>query len=134
MRGTERARDIYRFVELGRDQDLEVRFIEYMPFDGNKWSEKKMLSFGEMLALIRQKISTTSRRCRITRTTPARHTKFPGFAGQNRLHHEHDAQLLWDLQPPSGSPRMGNLKVCLFGNAEVSLRDILRESNDGKPS
>ena len=27
----------------------------------------------------------------------------------------------------------GNLKVCLFGNAEVSLRDILRESNDGRP-
>jgi len=27
----------------------------------------------------------------------------------------------------------GNLKVCLFGNAEVSLRDILRESNNGKP-
>jgi GTP 3',8-cyclase len=27
----------------------------------------------------------------------------------------------------------GNLKVCLFGNTEVSLRDILRESNNGEP-
>lgn len=27
----------------------------------------------------------------------------------------------------------GNLKVCLFGNAEVSLRDILREINEGEP-
>jgi len=27
----------------------------------------------------------------------------------------------------------GNLKVCLHGNAEVSLRDILRQSNDGQP-
>jgi cyclic pyranopterin phosphate synthase len=27
----------------------------------------------------------------------------------------------------------GNLKVCLFGNAEVSLRDILRKSNHGEP-
>lgn len=27
----------------------------------------------------------------------------------------------------------GNLKVCLFGNAEVSLRDILRLSNGGEP-
>jgi cyclic pyranopterin phosphate synthase len=27
----------------------------------------------------------------------------------------------------------GNLKVCLFGNAEVSLRDILRKTNDGHP-
>ena len=27
----------------------------------------------------------------------------------------------------------GNLKVCLFGNSEVSLRDILREANHGQP-
>ncbi|KAL7798141.1 hypothetical protein V8C37DRAFT_407811 [Trichoderma ceciliae] len=27
----------------------------------------------------------------------------------------------------------GNLKVCLFGNAEVSLQDVLRESNGGEP-
>jgi len=25
------------------------------------------------------------------------------------------------------------LKVCLFGNAEVSLRDLLRKDNDGQP-
>lgn len=27
----------------------------------------------------------------------------------------------------------GNLKVCLFGRDEVSLRDIVREYNDGQP-
>ena len=27
----------------------------------------------------------------------------------------------------------GNLKVCLFGNAEVSVRDILRKVNQGEP-
>ena len=27
----------------------------------------------------------------------------------------------------------GNLKVCLFGNAEVSLRDVLRRGNEGRP-
>ncbi len=27
----------------------------------------------------------------------------------------------------------GNLKACLFGNAESSLRDILRQSNNGRP-
>ena len=24
---------------------LQVRFIEYMPFDGNKWSDLKMMSY-----------------------------------------------------------------------------------------
>jgi len=27
----------------------------------------------------------------------------------------------------------GNLKVCLFGNTEVSLRDLLRKDNNGQP-
>jgi cyclic pyranopterin phosphate synthase len=27
----------------------------------------------------------------------------------------------------------GNLKVCLHGNAEVSLRDVLRQGNNGQP-
>ena len=34
-------------------QNLDVRFIEYMPFDGNKWSVNKFFPFQEMLALIK---------------------------------------------------------------------------------
>lgn len=28
--------EIVSFAELGRNDDIEVRFIEYMPFDRNK--------------------------------------------------------------------------------------------------
>ena len=31
---------------------MDVRFIEYMPFDGNKWNTKKMVSYREMLKQI----------------------------------------------------------------------------------
>ena len=34
-------------------QKMDVRFIEYMPFDGNKWSVNKFFPYQEMLALIR---------------------------------------------------------------------------------
>ncbi|KIX07279.1 molybdenum cofactor biosynthesis protein A [Rhinocladiella mackenziei CBS 650.93] len=130
MRGLN-EREILPFVELGRDQDLEVRFIEYMPFDGNKWSEEKMMSFGEMLALIRQKYPDVHK-VQDHKNDTSKTYQVPSFAGRigfitsmthnfcgtcNRLRITGD----------------GNLKVCLFGNAEVSLRDILRESNDGKP-
>jgi cyclic pyranopterin phosphate synthase len=30
-----------------------LRFIEYMPFDGNKWNTKKMVPYQEMLNIIR---------------------------------------------------------------------------------
>ena len=29
--------EILDFVELTRESPLDVRFIEYMPFDGNAW-------------------------------------------------------------------------------------------------
>jgi hypothetical protein len=35
--------------ELGREKPIEVRFIEYMPFGGNKWNQGKMFSYQEML-------------------------------------------------------------------------------------
>lgn len=40
--------EICDFVELTRQQPINVRFIEYMPFDGNVWSHRKMVSFKEM--------------------------------------------------------------------------------------
>ena len=47
--------EILDFVELTRNQSLDVRFIEYMPFDGNKWKSEKLMSFKEMLTTIRAK-------------------------------------------------------------------------------
>lgn len=49
--------EINNFVELTRNSRLEVRFIEYMPFDGNKWKSQKMITFREMLAIIKDKYS-----------------------------------------------------------------------------
>jgi cyclic pyranopterin phosphate synthase len=130
MRGMN-EREIIPFVELGREQDLEVRFIEYMPFDGNKWSQGKMLSYQEMLDMIREKYPTL-RKVQDHKNDTSKTYEIPGFVGRmgfitsmthnfcgtcNRLRITSD----------------GNLKVCLFGNAEVSLRDILRKSNNGNP-
>lgn len=43
------------FVELTRDKEIDVRFIEYMPFEGNKWNDKKMVPYAEMVDKIRKK-------------------------------------------------------------------------------
>jgi hypothetical protein len=41
------------FVELTRHAAVNVRFIEYMPFDGNVWAEPKLLPYADMLAAVR---------------------------------------------------------------------------------
>ncbi|PBP16266.1 molybdenum cofactor biosynthesis prote [Diplocarpon rosae] len=130
MRGMN-EREIIPFVELGREQEIEVRFIEYMPFDGNKWSQGKMLSYQEMLGVIRAKYPTL-RKVQDHENDTSKTYEIPGFVGKigfitsmthnfcgscNRLRITSD----------------GNLKVCLFGNAEVSLRDIIRKTNQGNP-
>ncbi|KKZ61563.1 hypothetical protein EMCG_00546 [[Emmonsia] crescens] len=130
MRGMN-DREILPFVELGREKPLEVRFIEYMPFDGNKWSQGKMLPYKEMLSMIREKYPNLEKVADHKNDTSKTY-RVPGFEGRvgfitsmthnfcgtcNRLRITSD----------------GNLKVCLFGNAEVSLRDMIRKENNGEP-
>ncbi|KAK8157969.1 hypothetical protein BKA80DRAFT_130997 [Phyllosticta citrichinensis] len=130
MRGLN-DRDIIPFVELGREKDIEVRFIEYMPFDGNKWNQQKMMSYADMLDVIRSKYPDIAP-AKGHKNDTSKSWQIPGFVGKvgfitsmthnfcgtcNRLRITSD----------------GNLKVCLFGNTEVSLRDILRKDNGGKP-
>lgn len=122
---------ILPFVEKTRDEDVEVRFIEYMPFGGNKWSQKKMLPYSEMLDMIREKYPDVAR-LKDARNDTSKTWQIPGFTGRigfitsmthnfcgtcNRLRITSD----------------GNLKVCLHGDAEVSLRDLLREEHGGEP-
>ena len=42
------------FVELTRHKSINVRFIEYMPFDGNVWAEPKMVTYRQMLDAVQQ--------------------------------------------------------------------------------
>ncbi|KAG5930412.1 hypothetical protein E4U42_001659 [Claviceps africana] len=130
MRGVNDGQ-VLPFVEMTREKDLEVRFIEYMPFDGNRWNKNKMLGYSEMLDMIRAQ-HPGLRKVVDHKNDTSKAWHIPGFAGRigfitsmthnfcgtcNRLRITSD----------------GNLKVCLFGNAEVSLRDILRRCNNGDP-
>lgn len=47
--------EVSSFVELTRHLAVSVRFIEYMPFDGNKWSTTKLVPSAKLLADITSK-------------------------------------------------------------------------------
>lgn len=130
MRGLN-ERDILPFVEMGREKDIEVRFIEYMPFGGNKWSEGKMIGFQEMLQIIRTKYPDL-RRVPGHKNDTSKTFAVPGFVGKVGF----ITSMTNDFCGTCNRLRItsdGNLKVCLHGNAEVSLRDLLREDNRGLP-
>uniref|UniRef100_A0A8C5VFA2 Molybdenum cofactor biosynthesis protein 1 n=1 Tax=Microcebus murinus TaxID=30608 RepID=A0A8C5VFA2_MICMU len=116
--------ELLDFVALTEGLPLDVRFIEYMPFDGNKWNFKKMVSYKEMLDTIRQQWPELERLPEEESST-AKAFRIPGFQGQISFitsMSEHFCGTCNRLRITAD----GNLKVCLFGNSEVSLRDHLR--------
>ncbi|NXI71087.1 MOCS1 protein, partial [Anseranas semipalmata] len=116
--------ELLGFVEFTKDLPLDVRFIEYMPFDGNKWNFKKMVSYKEMLDTIKQRWPELEKLpCEASST--AKSYKVPHFQGQISFitsMSEHFCGSCNRLRITAD----GNLKVCLFGSSEVSLRDHLR--------
>jgi cyclic pyranopterin phosphate synthase len=130
MRGLN-EREILPFVEMGREKDIEVRFIEYMPFGGNKWSENKMISFQEMVDIIRTKYPGLARIPGHKNDT-SKTFQVPGFVGKVGF----ITSMTNDFCGTCNRLRItsdGNLKVCLHGNDEVSLRDLLRKDNNNEP-
>ncbi|PIN25145.1 Cyclic pyranopterin phosphate synthase [Handroanthus impetiginosus] len=106
--------EICDFVGLTREKPINVRFIEFMPLDGNVWNVKKLVPYTEMLDIVGKQF-TELQRIQDHPTETAKNFRIEGHeAGCNRL------RLLAD----------GNFKVCLFGPSEVSLRDPLRHGVD----
>lgn len=116
------------FVELTREKPINIRFIEFMPFDGNVWNVKKLVPYSEMMGTVLKKFPGL-KRLNDHPTETAKNFQIEGHsgtvsfitsmtehfcAGCNRL------RILAD----------GNLKVCLFGPSEVSLRDPMRAGAD----
>ncbi|XP_024376132.1 GTP 3',8-cyclase, mitochondrial isoform X3 [Physcomitrium patens] len=116
--------EILDFVELTRDKPINVRFIEFMPFDGNVWNSKKLVSYMEMMDMIKKKFPSIHR-LEDHPTDTAKNFQVEGFQGTVSFITSMTQHFC------SGCNRLrlmadGNLKVCLFGPAEVSLRDAIR--------
>lgn len=115
--------EIVRFVEHFADRDVTVRFIEFMPFAGNRWDAAGLYPYTAMKEQLEERFrleriasdpSAVGKdfrieglRCRVGFVT----SMTQNFcSGCDRLRVTAD----------------GFLKTCLFGKEEVSLRDLLR--------
>lgn len=116
--------ELIDFVDLARDLPIEVRFIEYMPFDGNGWGTDRFVSYEDMLARVLAAYPDL-RRLEGGAHDTARTYAVPGHSGTIGFIASMSAAFC------AGCNRLrltadGSLKVCLFGNREVSLRDAMR--------
>ncbi len=49
--------EIIDFINLTKELPINIRFIEFMPFDGNKWDMKKMVSYKEVMDVVNSSFS-----------------------------------------------------------------------------
>lgn len=116
--------ELVSFAELAREYPIEVRFIEFMPFAGNRWSIEQMLPYKQLLDSllssfpkleplppVSNEISKVYKDPSMLGTIGFISSISDNFcSGCNRLRLTAD----------------GQLKSCLFGRQETSLRDLLR--------
>jgi len=123
MRGTNDA-EVIDFARLSMTMPIDVRFIEYMPFDENGWSSNLMVPARELLSSLQEELPGLQR-IETDANDVARTWAYPGALGRVSFVSSMTEQFC------GGCNRIrltadGNLKVCLFGASEVSLRDAMR--------
>lgn len=112
------------FAAWAAREPIEVRFIEVMPFGGNGWDRAALVSMAETRAAVEAAVGPLGR-CADAPDATAQTFRRPGWRGR--------VGFVASMTAPfcAGCSRLrvtadGALKVCLFGAAEVSLRDALR--------
>lgn len=117
--------ELEAFCELTRHMPLDVRFIEYMPFNENQWQTNGFVSYQQMQGQIGHRLEREH-------DGPNDTTKWWRLAGDRAdtlgrigfitSMSEHFCGTCNRLRLTAD----GQLKVCLFGKTEVSLRDLMR--------
>jgi len=116
--------EVLDFVEMTKDRPISIRFIEFMPFTGNKWDKAKMVPSGDLLQRIASQYPSVRKAADEFNET-ARSYTIPGHRGSIAFissMSDHFCSTCNRLRITAD----GNIKVCLFGPNELSLRDALR--------
>ena len=121
--------EIIDFIKLTIKENLKIRFIEFMPFDGNAWNTDKLVSeafilnkandhFNKQVLRLKDKPNDTSRNYKIKES-------IGGFAIISSV-----TNPFCDTCNRIRLTADGKLKNCLFSNNETNLLEDFRNNID----
>jgi cyclic pyranopterin phosphate synthase len=119
--------ELIDFVEWTRTAPIDVRFIEFMPFNGNKWSSERVVTAKEMLEQI-----STRFNCEpvvAQKHDTSRKYKIAGHAGTVAFISTMSSDFCGDCNRIRLTAD-GKLKNCLFSKGETDLLTSFRAGND----
>ena len=124
--------ELVDFVELTKTSPLDVRFIEFMPFDSNNWSSEKTITQAEILTQLENHFGNRIEKLVDESNFIAREYQLKEAVGTFGI--------ISTVSNPfcSGCNRIrltadGKIKNCLFSNQEMNLLQMHRNGEDLVP-
>ena len=116
--------DIYPMLELTKHDDVSVRFIEEMPFNGTEgqgnatiWPAKKIMTYIEE-KYTHQKMADPP-------ASTSLNYKIPGYVGSFGIIPAYTRTFCGSCNRIRLTPQ-GTLRTCLYGEGQVNFRDLIR--------
>lgn len=125
--------EIIDFINLTKKLDVQIRFIEFMPFNGNQWDKSKLVTYAEILEKVQNNFPSESiLRTKDKPNDTAKNHKISDFKGSFSV----ISSVTNPFCNTCNRIRLtadGKLKNCLFSNTETTLLDTLRRGESILP-
>lgn len=124
--------EIIDFIEFTKENNVHFRFIEFMPFDGNKWDWSKGLSYKEMMAIVNNVFKEKVLKIGDQKNDTAKNYQIDGYKGTFAV----ISSVTNPFCDNCNRIRLtadGRLKNCLFSGSETDLLTPLRNGIDIQP-
>ena len=116
--------DIYPMLELTKHDDVSVRFIEEMPFNGTEgqgnatiWPAKKIMTYIEEKYTHQKMVDPPA--------STSLNYKIPGYVGSFGIIPAYTRTFCGSCNRIRLTPQ-GTLRTCLYGEGQVNFRDFIR--------
>jgi GTP 3',8-cyclase len=119
--------EIKDFVEWTRNEKVHVRFIEFMPFNGNSWDFSKIVSYKEILEIVKEDFDFN--RIKDAKNDTAKNFRLKGGEGTFAV----ISSVTDSFCGTCNRIRLtadGKIKNCLFSNNEIDLLSAYRKEKD----
>lgn len=122
--------ELINFIEITKKLPIHVRFIEFMPFDGNQWKSEEVISAEQML----QEVAGVYDIIKLNDAphTTAKKYKVPGHEGTFAFITTMTMHFCGDCNRLRLTAD-GKIKNCLFGQEEIDLLSALRKGENLLP-
>lgn len=125
--------EIIDFINLSKNLKIAIRFIEFMPFDGNKWDLKKMVSYKQIMDVVNTSFSEEKvMRIQDAPNDTSKNYKIESFKGSFAI----ISSVTNPFCDSCNRLRLtanGQIKNCLFSAKESDLLTPLREGKTIEP-